>query len=145
MTPSMDDKANIIFNISGGNNQILPNATQATQNFYGDKYIEEMAKKGNIDEAPEITKSTLAYYINNVERLTYYIGKLTSCEDARSLAQVVMEMHDDDNVKIDSEEMVTERFIKTLLPHAPKVTTSISNIRQRINEESYRQKKFHRK
>lgn len=141
----MDDKANIIFNISGGNNQILPNATQATQNFYGDKYIEEMEKKVNTDEAPDITKSLLAHYINNVERLTYYIGKLTSCEDARSLAQVVMEMHDDDNVKIDSEEMVKERFIKTLLPHAPKVTTSISNIRQRINEESDRQKKFHRK
>lgn len=138
----MDDKANIIFNISGGNNQILPNATQATQNFYGDKYIEEMEKKGNTDEAPDITKSPLAHYINNVERLTYYIGKLTSCEDARSLAQVVMEMHDDDNVKIDSEEMVKERFIKTLLPHAPKVTTSISNIRQRINDEYDRHRKF---
>lgn len=32
-------KANIIFNISGGNNQILPNAIKAEQNFYGDKYI----------------------------------------------------------------------------------------------------------
>lgn len=141
----MDDKASIVFNISGGNNQILPNATQATQNFYGDKYMEEMAKTDNANDGTEITKSPLAHYINNVERLTYYIGKLTSCEDARSLAQVVMEMHDDDNVKIDSEEMVKERFINTLLPHAPKVTTSISNIRQRINEESDRQKKFHRK
>lgn len=145
MIPNMDDKSSIVFNISGGNNQILPNATQATQNFYGDKYIEEMEKKGNTDEAPDITKSPLAHYINNVERLTYYVGKLSSCEDARSLAQVVMEMHDDDNVKIDSEEMVKERFINTLLPHTPKVTTSISNIRQRINEESDRQKKFHRK
>lgn len=36
------NKANIVFNISGGNNQILPNATKAEQNFYGDKYIEEM-------------------------------------------------------------------------------------------------------
>ncbi len=35
-------KANIVFNISGGNNQILPNAIKAVQNFYGDKYIEEM-------------------------------------------------------------------------------------------------------
>lgn len=38
------NKANIVFNISGGNNQILPNATKAEQNFYGDKYIEEMMK-----------------------------------------------------------------------------------------------------
>jgi hypothetical protein len=141
----MDDKSSIVFNISGGNNQILPNATQATQNFYGDKYMEEMAKADIANDATEITKSPLAHYINNVERLTYYVGKLSSCEDARSLSQVVMEMHDDDNVKIDSEEMVKERFIITLLPHAPKVTTSISNIRQRINEESDRQKKFHRK
>lgn len=37
-------KANIVFNISGGNNQILPNAIKAEQNFYGDKYIEEMMK-----------------------------------------------------------------------------------------------------
>lgn len=35
-------RANIVFNISGGNNQILPNAIKAEQNFYGDKYIEEM-------------------------------------------------------------------------------------------------------
>ena len=35
-----NNKANIVFNISGGNNQILPNAIKAEQNFYGDKYIE---------------------------------------------------------------------------------------------------------
>ena len=28
------NKANIVFNISGGNNQILPNAITAEQNFY---------------------------------------------------------------------------------------------------------------
>lgn len=141
----MDDKANIVFNISGGNNQILPNATQATQNFYGDKYIEEMAKKEGTNEGSDITKSPLAHYINNVERLTYYVGKLSSCEDARSLAQVVIEMHEDSEVTIDKEEMVKERFINTLLPHARKVTTSVSNIRQRINDEYDRQKNIRRK
>ena len=34
-----NNKANIVFNISGGNNQILPNAIKAEQNCYGDKYI----------------------------------------------------------------------------------------------------------
>nr|WP_297103273.1 hypothetical protein [uncultured Prevotella sp.] len=29
------------FNISGGNVQILPNATQGIQNFYGDQFAEE--------------------------------------------------------------------------------------------------------
>lgn len=141
----MDDKASIVFNISGGNNQILPNATQATQNFYGDKYIEEMAKKENTQNGTDITKSPLAHYINNVERLTYYVGKLSSCEDARALAQVVIEMHEDPEVTIDKVEMVKERFINTLLPHAPKVTTSVNNIRQRINDEYDRQKKIRRK
>lgn len=141
----MDDKASIVFNINGGNNQILPNATQATQNFYGDKYIEEIAKMENPQDGTDITKSPLAHYINNVERLTYYVGKLSSCDDARALAQVVIEMHEDPEVTIDKEEMVKERFINTLLPHAPKVTTSISNIRQRINDEYDRQKNLRRK
>ena len=142
MIPNMDDKSSIVFNISGGNNQILPNATQATQNFYSDKYIEEMANKENADEGSDITKSPLAHYINNVERLSYYVCKLSSYEEARSLAQVVIEMLEGPEVTIDNVEMVKERFIKKLLPHAPKVTTTISNIRQRINDEYDRHRKF---
>lgn len=45
-------KANIVFNISGGNNQILPNAIKAEQNFYGDKYIEEMMKAKTTSQEP---------------------------------------------------------------------------------------------
>lgn len=37
----MTDKSNCTFNISGGNVQILPNATQGIQNFYGDQFAEE--------------------------------------------------------------------------------------------------------
>lgn len=122
----MADRSDIIFNISGGNNQILPNATQATQNFYGDKYMEELAKKNKnqTDEGTDLTKSQLSLYINNVEKLSYYVGKLSTCDDARALAQVVMEMYEDDDVKVDNIEMVKERFIKTLLPFAPKVQTT---------------------
>ena len=47
-----NNKANIVFNISGGNNQILPNAIKAEQNFYGDKYIEEMMKTKNQSQKP---------------------------------------------------------------------------------------------
>lgn len=32
----------ITININGGNNQILPNATEAVQNFYGDQYAEKI-------------------------------------------------------------------------------------------------------
>lgn len=137
----------VTINIHGGNNQILPNATQATQNFYGNDYIKEMTKKDDGNEVNVIdpTKLPLSHYINNVERLFYYTGKLAACEEARSLAQVVLEMRDDPEVKIDNEEMVKERFIATLLPLSPKVTTGISNIRQRINDEADRQKKVGRK
>ena len=31
------DSFSIVFNIYGGSNQILPNATSATQNYYGDE------------------------------------------------------------------------------------------------------------
>lgn len=42
--------ADVTFNIYGGNNQILPNATKAEQNFYGDQFAEKtLAKDG---EAP---------------------------------------------------------------------------------------------
>lgn len=62
-----NQKASIIFQISGGNNQILPNATKAEQNFYGDKYIEEVLKpKDETEEtqlSPEATR--LSLYINN--------------------------------------------------------------------------------
>ena len=48
-------KANIVFNISGGNNQILPNAIKAEQNFYGDKYIEEMMKAKTTSQEPVLS------------------------------------------------------------------------------------------
>ena len=62
-------KANIVFNISGGNNQILPNAIKAEQNFYGDKYIEETMKAKTTSQEPVLSPETtrLSLYINNVE------------------------------------------------------------------------------
>ena len=65
-----NNKANIVFNISGGNNQILPNAIKAEQNFYGDKYIEEMMNDAKTKSqepvlSPETTR--LSLYINKVE------------------------------------------------------------------------------
>jgi hypothetical protein len=53
-----NNKANIVFNISGGNNQILPNATKAEQNFYGDKYIEEMTKAKTKNQEPVLSPET---------------------------------------------------------------------------------------
>ena len=82
-------KANIVFNISGGNNQILPNAIKAEQNFYGDKYIEEMMKAKTTSQEPVLSPETtrLSLYINNVEALAEYVAKLSACTNAKELAQ----------------------------------------------------------
>ena len=66
----MTDKSNCTFNISGGNVQILPNATQGIQNFYGDQFAEE-ALKASVNTnpgkaAPELSdeEQALQLYIN---------------------------------------------------------------------------------
>ena len=135
-----NNKANIIFNISGGNNQILPNATKAEQNFYGDKYIEEMMKSKTESQEPKLSPEAtrLSLYINNVEALSEYIGKLAACTNAKELAQVVMDMVNDTGVKVDQDVMVKQEFIEVLQPLAPQVTTGISNIRKYINEAWYK-------
>ena len=135
-----NNKANIIFNISGGTNQILPNATKAEQNFYGDKYIEEMMKPKTESKEPKLSPEAtrLSLYINNVEALFEYIGKLSACTNAKELAQVVMDMVNDRDVKVDQDIMVKQEFIEVLQPLAPQVTTGISNIRKYINEAWYK-------
>ncbi len=135
-----NNMANIVFNISGGTNQILPNATKAEQNFYGDKYIEEMMKTKTEGQEPKLSPEAtrLSLYINNVEALSEYVGKLSACTNAKELAQVVMDMVNDKDVKVDQYVMVKQEFIEVLQPLAPHVTTGISNIRKYINEAWYK-------
>ena len=137
-----NQKANIVFNISGGNNQILPNATKAEQNFYGDKYIEEKLRSKTDNPGPRIDPEAahLSLYINNVEALAEYIAKLSTCTNAKELAQVVMDMVKDTDVRVDQDSMVKQEFIEVLQPLAPQVTTGISNIRKYINEAWYKWK-----
>lgn len=60
----MEEKSNCTFNISGGNVQILPNATQGIQNFYGDQFAEDVLKANanisNGNAAPELTEDEKA-------------------------------------------------------------------------------------
>ena len=137
-----NQKANIVFNISGGNNQILPNATKAEQNFYGDKYIEEKLRSKTDNPGPRIDPESarLSLYINNVEALAEYVAKLSACTNAKELAQVVMDMVKDTDVRVDQDNMVKQEFIEVLQPLAPQVTTGISNIRKYINEAWYKWK-----
>ena len=79
------NKANIVFNISGGNNQILPNAIKAEQNFYGDKYIEEMMKTKTEKQEPVISPETtrLSLYIITVVALAEFVAKIYACTNAK--------------------------------------------------------------
>lgn len=119
-----------IINIHGGNNQILPNATEAVQNFYGC----QPADAGNAERlSPEAL--SLQPYINDAESLRHYVARLSECRSATELAQVIVHIKDREP-KITAELMVKEKFIKLLLPLAPNVTkgTTIDNIRARIND-----------
>lgn len=63
----------IVFNIYGGSNQILPNATSATQNYYGDEA--ELEKDDvSMDKEPALSPEAtrLFSYING--GFTYLSG-----------------------------------------------------------------------
>lgn len=141
-------KVNIIINISGGNNQILPNATHAEQHFHGYAAKEAQPKVEDLDTAEykqlasyEITP--FASYVKDEEVLDYYCRKMSFCTSARLLADIVMEMLINDSVKVDKEEIVRQRFINTLLPFCPQITTgrTVSNIRAYINDALAKMKK----
>ena len=76
--------ADVTFNIYGGNNQILPNATKAEQNFYGDQFAEKtLAKDGEAPQPLTEEEQALSIYINKVESLRGYITLLRSCKTER--------------------------------------------------------------
>lgn len=144
----MEEKSNCTFNISGGNVQILPNATQGIQNFYGDQFAEE-AQKANANiqstaSTPQLTEEEKALqpYINKVEILKRYTSRLAQCTSASDIGKVVVDMRKDEEVRVDEYEMVKERFINVLLALAPNVTNgkTVSNVRQRINDAWDRRK-----
>ena len=142
--------ADVTFNIYGGKNQILPNATKAEQNFYGDEFAEKILAEKSHDEdlldlqsgkeqkdtsAPlSEDEQRLSIYINKVETLRGYITLLRSCKTARDLGEVVATMRQQEPTLTD-ELIVKQSFITLLLPFVPKWEKgqSIDNIRVAIN------------
>lgn len=144
----MEEKSNCTFNISGGNVQILPNATQGIQNFYGDQFAEEALKaNANINTGTvslDLTEEekALQLYINKVEVLKQYTSRLSQCTSASDIGKIVVDMRKDEEVRVDEYEMVKERFINVLIALASNVTSgkTVSNVRQRINDAWDRRK-----
>ena len=120
--------------INGGNNQILPNATEAKQIFYGDQFAEQMLNRESPKEEslPEVDK--LSIYINK-ENIPDYLAQIGECRTASELAKVVVEMAEREP-RLTAEEIVKERFIRQLLPFAFKLTKgrTVDNVRARIND-----------
>ena len=153
----------ITFTIHGGNNQILPNATHAVQNFYSNvpsplmpeeedaveikkTILEKTAEPEQWEpaqavpqkqEKEEETYRHLSSYINNEELYHYYKEKLKVCLQASDIAKVAVEMAMNEDIpRIDRDEIVKERFFKLLPPLCSRLIkkTSHSNLRQRIND-----------
>lgn len=127
--------SDIIVNIYGGNNQILPNATEANQ-YYGGGH------KGDGSQGSDKQPSTalppeaqrLSLYIDNAEALHGYLTLLSRCSSAREVGEVVALMAQKEPA-LTSEEIVKERFISLLPPLAPQLTkgTSTDNLRIHID------------
>ena len=124
--------------------QVLPNATQAVQNFYGDQFAEKILSKREVVEdsssdaespqvdSPEAKK--LALYIGK-ESLPAFLDQIRDCNNATDLALVVVSMLDQET-KLTEETVVRSSFIQLLLPFAIKITSgrSVNNVRARIND-----------
>ena len=130
-----EDKNNITFNIYGGSNQILPNATKAEQHFYGDQFAKEALRKGAAAE-PTLTddERRLMMYVEKEESLRNYVAQLAVCENAADVGKVVAIMCENEP-HLDEQRIATADFIEKLLPFISGVERGkgIDNLRIQIN------------
>lgn len=120
--------------INGGNDQILPNATEGIQNFYGDQPAGQILSGRQTENTLPTGAQKLLLYIDK-ERLPGYLSLIGECQSATELGKVVVDMCLQEP-KLNKDEIVKERFISLLLPFAKKLSkgTGIDNIRARIND-----------
>ena len=124
----------IIIEIYGGHVQILPAATQATQNFYGNEFAERVADQKQEENPFQEERQQLARLIGP-SRLDEFLDKIAQCATAAELGVVVVAMVGEDN-SLTEQEMVKESFIKLLQPFAVNIRkgNGVDNLRYYINE-----------
>lgn len=135
----------IIFNISGGNIQILPTALKAEQHFHGNGFTASPAISSQ-QEPPQPanghpTEIRLAIYINNVSDRLRYVSQLRACQSAAEVGRTVVQMvQESAGLTIDTAK--TEPFISILLQLATGVTTgtTVANFRKAIENAWYGRK-----
>ena len=130
-----ENKNSIIFNISGGNNQILPNATKAEQHFYGDQFAKEALRNGKTAEQPLTDdERRLLVYIEKEVSLRNYVASLAACKTAADVGNVVALMCENEP-HLDEQRIATAEFIEKILPFIMGVEKGrgIDNLRIQIN------------
>ena len=114
-----EKKTQVIININGGRNQILPNATQAVQHFYGSSFMGQEEEQPR--QTPDATQR-LSIYIKDEEMLSRYVGRLQACQSAAEVGRTVVAMvQETSGLTIDIAK--TTPFISILL----QVVTAISS------------------
>ena len=130
-----EEKTNIIFNISGGNNQILPNATKAEQHFYGDQFAKEALRNGATAEQPLTDdERRLAMFVETEESLRNYVASLKACKTAAEVGKVVAVMCENESHLFESRVAKAD-FIEKLIPFLTNVEKGkgIDNLRIQID------------
>lgn len=76
-------------NIYGGNNQILPNATEAVQNLYVYDHANKLQVVQTTSDALSSEAEKLSRYIDK-DHIAEHLNKIRACNNATDLAQVVV-------------------------------------------------------
>ena len=129
-----EEKNNITFNIYGGNNQILPNATKAEQHFYGDKFAKDALRNGDSTEAPLTDdERRLMMFVEKEESLRNYVASLNACKTAAEVGKVVAVMCENEP-HLFEDRVAKESFIEKLIPFLINVEKGkgIDNLRVQI-------------
>lgn len=80
-------------NIYGGNNQILPNATEAVQNLYVYDHANKLQVVQTTSDALSSEAEKLSRYIDK-DHIPEHLNKIRACNNATDLAQVVVSLLD---------------------------------------------------
>ena len=114
---------------------IVPAATTAVQNFYGDQFAEVALRPEQTEgiESLSDTECLLFTYVQDVKKVREYVRLIGKCTSAHDLAGVVGIMLGETGV--DKDTVVKAAFIQVLLPFASQLTSGakVDNVRQHIN------------
>lgn len=123
----MEDKSNVTIVITGGNNQVQPNATTGVQMNFG-------SGKGD-----ENSSDPLMTYIADEETRKRYIARLASCTDVPTLCKtVLLDMYDEviKDLPEPEETIKSKTFINAIIPYLVCIDSgkTIPNIRSYIHK-----------